>query len=74
VHAEALAVMVAVRADFVFDRWNLEILPYSASTLGASVITRRAFDWKRSSVSMLEVDVIPQSCIPYIQISLSIVL
>jgi hypothetical protein len=28
VHAEALSVMVAVRADFVFNRWDLEILPY----------------------------------------------
>jgi hypothetical protein len=28
VHAEALAVMVAVTADFVFNRWDLEILPY----------------------------------------------
>jgi hypothetical protein len=28
VHAEALAVMVAVTADFVFNRWDLEILLY----------------------------------------------
>jgi hypothetical protein len=28
VHAEALAVMVAVTADFVFNCWDLEILPY----------------------------------------------
>jgi hypothetical protein len=28
VHAEALAVMVAVTADFMFNRWDLEILPY----------------------------------------------
>jgi hypothetical protein len=28
VHAEALAVMVAVTADFVFNRWDLEIFPY----------------------------------------------
>jgi hypothetical protein len=28
VHAEALAVLVAVRADIVFNRWDLEILPY----------------------------------------------
>jgi hypothetical protein len=26
--AEALAVMVAVTFDFVFNRWDLEILPY----------------------------------------------
>jgi hypothetical protein len=28
VHAEALAIMVAVTADFVFNRWDLEILLY----------------------------------------------
>jgi hypothetical protein len=28
VHAEALAVMVAVTADLVFNHWDLEILPY----------------------------------------------
>jgi hypothetical protein len=28
VHAEELAVMVAVTADFVFNRWDLEVLPY----------------------------------------------
>jgi hypothetical protein len=28
VHAEALAVMIAVTADFVFNRMDLEILPY----------------------------------------------
>jgi hypothetical protein len=28
VHAEVLAIIVAVTADFVFNRWNLEILPY----------------------------------------------
>jgi hypothetical protein len=27
-HAEALAVMIAVTADFVFNRWDFEILPY----------------------------------------------
>jgi hypothetical protein len=27
-NAEALAVMIAVTADFVFNRWDLEILPY----------------------------------------------
>jgi hypothetical protein len=28
VHAEALAVIVAVMADFVFNLWDLEFLPY----------------------------------------------
>jgi hypothetical protein len=32
----------------------------------------KAFDWKRSRISMLEVEAIPQSCIPYVQIGLGI--
>jgi hypothetical protein len=28
VHTEVLAVMVAETADFMFNRWDLEILPY----------------------------------------------
>jgi hypothetical protein len=28
VYAEALTVMVAITADFVFNRWDLETLPY----------------------------------------------
>jgi hypothetical protein len=28
VHAEALAVMLAVTADFVFNRWDFKIFPY----------------------------------------------
>jgi hypothetical protein len=35
---------------------------------------RKAFDWKRSRISMLEVKAVPQTCIPYVQIGLSIVL
>jgi hypothetical protein len=66
VHAEALAVMVAVMADFAFNRWDLEILRINVfgTYHGASVILSRAFDWKRSSISMLDVDAVPQNCIP----------
>jgi hypothetical protein len=35
---------------------------------------RKAFDWKRSRISMLEVEAVPQSCIPLVEIGLSIVL
>jgi hypothetical protein len=38
-----------------------------------SNIIRKAFDWKRR-ISMLEVEAIHQSCIPSVQIGLSIVL
>jgi hypothetical protein len=66
VHAEALAVMVGVTADFVFNRWiwiSFHITIFGTYH-GVSVIMRRAFDWKRSSVSILDVDAVPQSCIP----------
>jgi hypothetical protein len=38
---------------------------------GASTIMRMVFDWKRPRISMLEVKAVPQSCIPYVQIGLS---
>jgi hypothetical protein len=76
VHAEALAVMVAVTADFAFNCRDLEIFPYYriGTYHGASVIMRRTCDWKRSSISMLNVDAVPQRCNPKAQISFSIVL
>jgi hypothetical protein len=33
-----------------------------------------AFDWKHFKIFMLEVEAVPQSCIPQVQIGLSIVL
>jgi hypothetical protein len=35
---------------------------------------RKDFDWNPSRISMLEVEAVPQSCIPQVQIGLSIVL
>jgi hypothetical protein len=35
---------------------------------------RKAFDWKRSRISMLEMEAVPQSCIRQVQIGLGIVL
>jgi hypothetical protein len=29
---------------------------------------RKAFDWKHCRMSMLEVEAVPHSCIPYVQI------
>jgi hypothetical protein len=34
----------------------------------------KAFDWKRSRISMLAVEPLPQSCIPQVQIGLGIVM
>jgi hypothetical protein len=31
---------------------------------GASTIMRKTFDWKRSRISLSEVEAVPQSCIP----------
>jgi hypothetical protein len=41
---------------------------------GESTVMRKAFDRKRSRISMLELEAVPQSCVPYVQIGLSIVL
>jgi hypothetical protein len=67
VQAEALVVMVAVMADFVFNPWDLEIFRITVfgTYHGASIIMRRTFDWERSSICMLDMDAVPQGCIPY---------
>jgi hypothetical protein len=31
---------------------------------GASTIMRKAFDWNLTRISMLEVEAVPQSCMP----------
>jgi hypothetical protein len=73
--AEASTVLRAVAADFIFNCWYLEIPSDNRIRhQGASTIVRKALDWKRSIISMLEVEAIPQSCIPLVQIGLSIVL
>jgi hypothetical protein len=41
---------------------------------GASTMMRKTLDWNRSRISMLEVEAVPQSCIPYVQMGLSMVL
>jgi hypothetical protein len=35
---------------------------------GASTISLKTLDWKRSKISMFELDVVPQSWMPYVQI------
>jgi hypothetical protein len=56
----------AVAADFFFNCWYLEIPSKTVfgTYQGASTIMRKAFDWKRSRISMFEVEAVPQSCIP----------
>jgi hypothetical protein len=59
---ETLSVMV----DFSFNCCYMEIpldnlIHYDQCV---STIMHKAFDWKRSRISMLEVEAIPKSCIP----------
>jgi hypothetical protein len=74
--AEASTVLRAVAADFFFNYWCLEIPSETVfgTYQGVSTIMRKAFGWKRSMMSMLEVEAVPQSCIPQVLIGLSIVL
>jgi hypothetical protein len=78
--AEASTVLRAVAEDFFFNCWYLEIpsdncirhiprcVHYHATVFGtyqgASTIMRKPFHWKCSRISMLEVETVPQSCIP----------
>jgi hypothetical protein len=59
--AEASAVLRAVVEDFFFNCSCLENL--SATVFGTyqdvSTIMRKAFDWKRFGISMLEVEAVP---------------
>jgi hypothetical protein len=59
---EASTVLRAVTVDFFFNCSCLEI-PLDNSNR-ASTIMRKAFDWKHSRISMLEVEAILQSSIP----------
>jgi hypothetical protein len=62
--AEANTILRAVAADFFFNCWCLEIpSDNSIRHIRASTIKRKAFDWKRSRISMFEVEAVPQSCI-----------
>jgi hypothetical protein len=58
--AEASTILRAVAADFFVNRWYLEIPSDNRirHEPGASTIMRKAFDWKRSRISMLEVEAV----------------
>jgi hypothetical protein len=63
--AEPSTVLRAVAVDFFFNCWYLES-PSDNRIQHESrrIIMRKAFDCKRSRISMLEVEAVPQSCIP----------
>jgi hypothetical protein len=64
--AEANSVLRAAEADFFFKYWCLEIPSDNRIRRipSASTIMCKAFDWKRSRIFMLELEAVPQSCIP----------
>jgi hypothetical protein len=63
--AEASTVLRAVAVDFFLLVFGdpLQITVFGTYQ-DASTIMRKAFNWKRSRISMLEVEAVPQSCIP----------
>jgi hypothetical protein len=64
--AEASTALRAVAADFFFNCWYLEI-PSDNRIRHVPLCVHyhaQGFDWKCSRISMLEVEAVPQSCIP----------
>jgi hypothetical protein len=76
VYTDANIVMGAESADFFFYCWYLKVLTDTEfeTYQGASTISRNTLDWKRSKISMFELDVVPQSWMLYVQMGLSITL
>jgi hypothetical protein len=61
------AILDKAKPDRKYKRLRLDggqAYNHSRDYQGASTIMRKAFDWKRSRISMLEVEAVPQSCIP----------
>jgi hypothetical protein len=57
--AEANTLLRAVAVDLFFNCWYLEIH-------SDNCIMRKAFDWKPSRISMLEVEAVPQTSGKYL--------
>jgi hypothetical protein len=62
--AEVSTVLRAVAAKFslTVGVWRFLRITVFGTYQGASTVMRKAFDWKRSRISMLEVEAVPQSC------------
>jgi hypothetical protein len=58
------AVFRAVADFFLTVVWRSLQITVFGTYQDASTIVRKAFDWKRSRISMLEVESVLQSCIP----------
>jgi hypothetical protein len=65
-YAEASTISRAVAriSSLAVGIWRSLRITVFGTYQGASTIMRKAFDWKRSRISMLEVEAVPQSCIP----------
>jgi hypothetical protein len=61
--AEAITMLRAVAADLTVGIWRSLGTTVFGTYQGASTVMRKAFDWKRS-ISVLEVEAVPQNCIP----------
>jgi hypothetical protein len=61
-YGETSDILVVVAEDFFLKEgvWRSRWMWLFGTYHGASTIMRRAFDWKRSSISMLDVDAVPQ--------------
>jgi hypothetical protein len=68
--------MGAEWADFFFYCWYYKVITgdWIGTYQGRSTISRKTLDWKRSKILMIELDVVPQSWMPYVQMGLSITL
>jgi hypothetical protein len=64
--AEASTVLRAVAADFLLTVavWRSLRITIFSTYPGTSTIMRKAFNWKRSRISMLEVEAGPLSYVP----------
>jgi hypothetical protein len=61
VYTEERTVLRAVTTDFYFKCWKLEIrINVFGTYQGASTIMCNTLDWKRSRISMFEVEAVPQ--------------
>jgi hypothetical protein len=63
---EVSTILRAVAGDFslTVGVWRSLRITVFGTYQGVSTIMRKAFGWKRYSISMLEVEAIPHSCIP----------
>jgi hypothetical protein len=76
VHTEVRTVLRAVMTAFLFNCcvWRSLRITVFGTYQGVSTIMRKTLAWKRSRISMFEVEAAPHNCIPWVQIGLSIAL